>query len=187
MSAGTVVVSVLPDPQFTHRIVLDAEGVMDAAVGVAEARGAAASLREERRKAHGEWRAKAIKNALKPGFEPGDEPNPGSLSHEEGVAFKAQLQRALRRLELAVAANGDAIVDAVGERELEVLEEARAAVQTLDACVEELKLLGKAVTKVAQARHRQPASQPQVTFDGLVRHIRRRGEGAGLLAGVGDA
>lgn len=163
-----------------HRVLLDAPGVREAAEAVEAAEAALPGLREARLQAHYAWRDVRRKNALKPGFDPGPEPNP-EVGFEERQAFEATLVAARSRLEGAVDAAADDVVEAARVREAELMEEARGALAVLGACASELGSLGRALGEVAAAQHQPAGRQPAVNLDQLLWLLRSHADSDAVL------
>lgn len=166
-------------PGWVHPVLWDQPGVADAVRAVEKARETPKRIREERRKAHWEWRQKIGKVAGKPGVERPVEPPP-TLSHEEQVALDAQTR--LREAELGAvleSISGEVLASA-SEREVKLLEEARGHVEALEALVDEVRSLGRAVNVAMSAAGRGQRRQPAPSVEDLIWLV-GKGEDVALL------
>jgi len=173
-------VKIPTDTRITHTVLLAAPGVQEAAAAAEEAQAAQAKLLAARKEAHQKWAANRRKNALKPGFDPGPEPNP-TIDFDERAALAERLNQATVRLEGIVDANAASIVEAVRTREEELLVEARAALDTLSAAAAELGRLGRVLQTLDDAAHRPTTRQPRVTVDDLLYLMRKHPDDAAVL------
>ncbi len=168
------------DTHITHPVLLAAPGVQEAAAAVEDAQAAQAKLLAARKEAHQKWAANRRKNALKPGYDPGPEPNPG-IDFDERAALAERLNKVTIRLEGVVDANAAGIVEDVRIREEELLVEARAALDTLSAAATELGRLGRVLQTLDDAAHRPTTRQPRVTVDDLLYLLRKHPDDAAVL------
>lgn len=167
------------DERYTHRLLLDADGVREAAVAVEAAEAASGKLRAERQEAHRAWLAENRKNALKKGWEPAPEPNP-DISFDERSAFQAQLASAKARLEAVVCANAADVTADLQDREREAFAEVREHVAALECLSAEFGLIGKALRTLAVARRGRPLQQVRPSVSDLV-YLAGKGEETAVL------
>ena len=174
-------VQVSADERSVHPVLWGAKGVAAAAREVAEARRAPVALAEERKQAHRAWREANRRNALKPGFEPAPEPNPG-VEHGERAQLDARIRTAQAKLDAVVAANAEEVVEGLKAWEAATMRRVCELVGELEGLCRETALAGRALQTVSVSaspglsRPRQPS--PKV---GDLVHLARKGEDVALL------
>jgi len=174
--SGTRIV-VDPTGGRTHPILLEAEGVREAAEAVVAAKAAAGKVREERDREHREWEQDAKRNVLVKGWKPAPEPETG-LRSDEIRHFNEVRYRAEQELEWVVAANTEAIQEKVRARDAEAVRQLREHVAAIDVLVNEFAQLQNVLTQLRYAGDKSlPVTPPRFFFDDLVKIGRTDADG----------